>query len=200
MWSIEYTLKITREISTDDLKGMMALRREAYYSEPEDPRYVHGGLHNLYDEAWIAKSHANDSTSHFVLVADAKSKGLVAYSRFSLVEPDSPSYDERLRTILRIAGCAVWLQVIVVSVKLRGHRVSINGRQGKISALIFDTLVGFARAQRHKIVFCDVATFPVRNEASIRYITRHGFQEIGEAEPVLRNGKTVRFTRYAVAI
>lgn len=68
MSPIECTLKLTREISADDLKGMMALRREAYYCEPEDPRYIHGGLHNLYDEAWIAESHAKDSTSHFVLV------------------------------------------------------------------------------------------------------------------------------------
>lgn len=136
----------------------------------------------------------------FCTGADVNSNGLVAYSRFSLVEPGSSSYDERLRTITRIPACAVWLRVIVVSGKLRGRIVNINGRHGTLSDLNFDAWVGFAKAQGCKIAFCDVATVPVRNESSIQYITRHGFQEIGEAETVLRNGTTVQFTRYAVAI
>jgi hypothetical protein len=198
----EYTIRITRDISVDDMKAMMDLRREAYYGDPNDPRYGHGGLHNLYDESWIAESHAKDSTSHFVLVNDVVSGVLVAYSRFSFVEPADPSYDNRLRALVPVGsmGRAVWLQVTVTAAKLRGRDVSLGGRRGRISDISFDEWIAFARAKGCSVGFCDVATHPVRNEASLGYIARHGFQEVGEAECLVRNGTTVIFTRYAVAI
>ncbi|MGB9154556.1 MAG: hypothetical protein WCD70_15885 [Alphaproteobacteria bacterium] len=201
MPNLEYDMRITRDVKGDDLTAMMRLRRESYYPDPRDARYAKGGIHNLRDETWIEESHAKDASSHFVLVTDAEGI-LVAYSRFSFVEPNCPNYDQRLLSLMpeKKAARVVWLQVIIVGKQFRGKATVVNGRCGRIADLVFDERLRFAREQGCVAAFCDVATLPVRNEVSINFITRHGMKEIGKGEDIVREGMPVAFTRFAALI
>lgn len=197
------TLRITRDVTSDDLEGIIQLRNECFYPKSSDPRYASGGVHGLRDAVWVMRQHNADPTSHFVLVRDdAAPANLVAYARFSFVDADSPSYDPRIHERLPNvkSGRAVFNHVVIVGGDWRGQNVLVNGSESKISDAVFLERNAFARAQGCSIAFCDIAVSPVPNFASRRNMERCGMVKIGNAAPLIRDGRPVRFKRFAMGI
>ncbi len=197
------TLRITRNVTSDDLEGMARLRNDNFYTDPCDPRYASGGVHRQLDVAAMARIHAADPTSHFVLVHDAaEDNHLIACARFTFIEPDSGAFDKKVHEPLPSVtqGRAVLNHIIIVDRNWRGQNVNVNGTTVKISDAIFAERAAFARDRGCSVAYCDIAVSPVANLASLRNMTRCGMVELGEAEPVQRNGLSVRFKRYGMGL
>ena len=192
-----------RYISLKDLSEIMDMRRESFYGDPEDKRYLYGGVYTLLDEEKINKSHMDDPHSRFFLVR-APDGELTGYSRFSIIDPGNAKYDNRVNDHLGLQTAQPFLNVIIIMTRLeyRGVEVAVDGEIQKTSEHIFRAMQKYAREYGCSAMVADIATAPTPNNASIGFHTHRGFEKIGEAERVPKKNSQddevdVVFTRYA---
>jgi hypothetical protein len=192
-------IRVAKKISKQECISIAALRREWFYEDPADPRYSRGGIHTLFTEAEMRAAYLKSRDGHFIM-AWVDNGDLAGYARVTILSGRDRNFDVRLhhgpgREALSRAEC---LHTIVVSHGFCGRPVLSGGRTARLSDHLLNIVFALATGNQCQMVFCDVVSSPIQNDASIRLLAGEGFFHVGPSGTLVRRGGgTVELSRLA---